>query len=232
MRPSNAATDHLIDMLAEEIADQDARPLLRDERLVNWLARDLCDAQSAEMRAHNEAAATAFANRTRSRISGRRAARVLPINELKLRRASMRATVAQSIQAAAVANCAPLLELAAAAGSGRALWDEMCDEWIEVPNDTPGAKHVAIRIAGDSMLPVLHPRDVILVKLETLPVTGDLVVARLEDDGYVVKRYEKLDSGRVELTSFNPAYDPIVADQRRVAVLGTVVARFHVTAQA
>jgi phage repressor protein C with HTH and peptisase S24 domain len=121
------------------------------------------------------------------------------------------------------------LELAAAAGSGRALWDDICDQWIELPPEAARGKHVAIRVAGESMLPVLQPRDVVLVKIDAPPVDGDLVVARLGDDGYVVKRYERQEGNAVELSSFNPSYKPLLIDQREVSVLGTVVARFRVS---
>ena len=73
---------------------------------------------------------------------------------------------------------------------------------------------------------MLSPRDVILVRLDAVPVVDDLVVARLPDDGFVVKRVASLSGGSLELASFNPEYEPIVVGLHQASVLGTVIARF------
>jgi phage repressor protein C with HTH and peptisase S24 domain len=75
------------------------------------------------------------------------------------------------------------------------------------------------------MEPVLSPRDVILVQLDTVPVVDDLVVARREE-GFVVKRVASLSSREIELASLNAAYDPVKIRRTRSTVLGTVIARF------
>ena len=75
--------------------------------------------------------------------------------------------------------------------------------------------------------PVLEPRDVILIKLDGSPKTNDVVVARIPDEGYVVKRVAGMQNGRIELASFNPDYKPIFIDRHRSSILGTVIARFR-----
>lgn len=137
------------------------------------------------------------------------------------------ATVSQAMAIAGDQRCATMLDLAAAAGTGRAIWDEPCESWLELPPDVPSSRHVALRVEGDSMEPVLTPRDVILVKLDAAPVVDDLVVARLADDGFVVKRVASLSGRSIMLASFNPVYEPIVARRDQVHVLGTVIARFR-----
>jgi phage repressor protein C with HTH and peptisase S24 domain len=109
---------------------------------------------------------------------------------------------------------------------GRALWDEPCETWVELPPDLPADRYVALRVDGDSMEPVLSPHDVILVQLDTVPAVDDLVVARRPEEGFVVKRVASLTSREIELASLNAAYEPVTVRRTRSTVLGTVVARF------
>lgn len=197
-----------------------------DERFLARLARDLRARMSPAERARDERDADAFAQRAALRLAIRRVEESLPRRAPRYRDTPMVATVSQSVLLAAADGCAPLLDLAAAAGAGRALWDEPCDAWLELPADLPPSRYVALRVAGDSMDPVLASRDVMLVKLDTAPCVNDLVVARLPDDGFVVKRVAALANGSIELASFNSAYDPIVVPRDQVAILGTVIARF------
>jgi phage repressor protein C with HTH and peptisase S24 domain len=84
-----------------------------------------------------------------------------------------------------------------------------------------------VKVAGDSMVPVLDQRDVILIQLDTKPRVDDLIVARLPDQSHVVKRVASIRNGRLELASFNPAYAPVyVSRDDPSSVVGTVIARF------
>jgi phage repressor protein C with HTH and peptisase S24 domain len=76
------------------------------------------------------------------------------------------------------------------------------------------------------MAPVLGPREVILIQLDTTPRIDDLIVARLPDQSHVVKRVASIREGRIELASFNPGYDPIFVSRDASSVVGTVIARF------
>jgi phage repressor protein C with HTH and peptisase S24 domain len=152
----------------------------------------------------------------------------LPIRELRYRAAPVIAAVAISMEEASRAQCATILDLAVAAGTGRELWDEPCEEWLELPGDiSPSPRYLAVRVSGDSMSPVLEKSDVILIKLDALPEIDDLVVAKIPDEGYVVKRFAGTKIGRVELASFNPAYDILAIPRDRLTLLGTVIARFR-----
>ncbi len=225
-RTDDDEVDALMRLVGDELERRDDRLHHQSERLLAWLACDLRAAMGVEARARDVRDAELFARRAAARLSVRRAERRLPRRELRQRDAPITATVAQSLPLAAAERCATLLEMAAAAGAGRELWDEPCDTWVELPGDVPSARYVALRVAGDSMLPVLSPRDVILVRIDAVPVVDDLVVARLPDDGFVVKRVASLSGGSLELASFNPAYDPIVVGLQQASVLGTVIARF------
>jgi SOS-response transcriptional repressor LexA len=123
---------------------------------------------------------------------------------------------------AASDRVAPLLDLAVAAGAGRELWDAECEQGIPLPADVPRGAYVALRVAGDSMTPLMHSGDIVLVHLKSALTRGSVIVARVNDGGYVVKQVGRVGDRRVELISMNPVYPPISV--RRVKdVVGQVV---------
>lgn len=137
--------------------------------------------------------------------------------------------VATAVERAADEGCVPWEELAVAAGAGRELWDAPCERWVELPAGFPrgrGARYVALTVAGHSMAPLLHPGDVMLVRLTTRLTRGVVAVVRRPDDGYVVKRVAALRARRIELDSLNPAYQPIEVPRDESLVVGVVVARW------
>ncbi|MEP7174909.1 MAG: S24 family peptidase [Gemmatimonadales bacterium] len=136
--------------------------------------------------------------------------------------------LASMVVAAREARAAPLAELGVAAGSGRELLDEPCDAWVALPADLPTSRYVALRVVGDSMVPLLHSGDVVLVALDLAVRPGAVAVARHPAHGYVVKRVARAVAGRpgLSLASLNPAYPPLELDLRTGALLGPVVLRW------
>jgi hypothetical protein len=120
--------------------------------------------------------------------------------------------------------CVPALEFGVAAGVGRDVWDVPCASWAELPEGVPPGRYVALGVDGRSMEPLLHDGDTILVQLDVEPVRGTVVVARHPDDGYVVKRVEKVGRRAIALESVNPAYGGVEIPRRPGLVLGRVVA--------
>ncbi|MEJ7812828.1 MAG: S24 family peptidase [Gemmatimonadaceae bacterium] len=131
-----------------------------------------------------------------------------------------------AFERATEAECAPWHELSVAAGAGRELWDAPCDRWVRLPSHLPRARYLALTVSGDSMTPLLHPGDVILVKLGHETTRDSIVVARHPDDGYVVKRVGAVSAEHVELTSLNRAYSPIRIPRDERLIVGTVVVRW------
>ena len=117
-------------------------------------------------------------------------------------------------------------ELAIAAGTGHELWETNCDTLIELSSDIPRGQYLALKVAGDSMEPMLHSGDVVLVKLGRDPVVGRVVVARHPDHGYVVKEIGRVTVDAIELRSLNPAFGPVMVPPAPEAVLGTVLLRW------
>ena len=224
--PDDQALDELMRLVGAAIDRQVDDLACTDESLLAWVAADIRAGMLARERAADLANADAFARNLRARLAIQRAERALPRRVLVRRSASMVGTVEQMRRTAMQERAVVMLDLAAAAGSGRELWDEPCDSWLTLPPDIPQSPYVALRVAGDSMTPVLDASDVILVKLDAPLSVDDLVVARLPDDGYVVKRVASVTRTMLTLASFNPEYPAMVVPRDRTTVLGTVIARF------
>ncbi|HST06933.1 MAG TPA: S24 family peptidase [Gemmatimonadaceae bacterium] len=225
-RLDDRSLDELMAAVGKEAELGDHDLARQDERFLFWLANDLRAGLDRDQRSSDERAAAEFAERAVTRLKLRSAEKRLPRRQLDERAASVRATLAHAIPAASRERCATILDLAVAAGSGRELWDEPCDRWLELPDDVPSGRYVALRVAGDSMAPVLGPREVILIALDASPRVDDLVVARLPDQSHVVKRVASMKGSTIELASFNRDYESIFVSRDPSPVVGTVIARF------
>lgn len=171
--------------------------------------------------------AARFARRVRERIAalGRGIRRVDHAPEPAL--ADIAGPLVLAVAAARGTHAAPLAELGVAAGSGRELLDEPCDTWVALPEDFAPGRHLALRVVGDSMIPLLHSGDVVLVDLDRPAHTGEVVVVRHPEHGYVVKRLARAPGGAaLALVSLNPAYPPLELAASPGAVLGPVVLRW------
>src|SRR3954463_536179 len=222
----DGAIDVLMSAVGRESESADENLIYQDERFLFWLANDLRSGLDHDDRSRDQRQAIDFARRTLTSLKVRLVEKRLPRRQLRERAASIRATLAHSVPAASRERCATILDLAVAAGGGRELWDEPCDRWLELPDEIPSGRYVAVRVAGDSMAPVLGPREVILIELDASPRVDDLVVARLPDQSHVVKRVASMKGGTMELASFNSEYGSIFVARDPSPVVGTVIARF------
>jgi SOS-response transcriptional repressor LexA len=194
-----------------------ADPTRREnDQYFEWLARETRLSQTDVEQDATERAAQRFAERmTRRAVTARSMARM-----------SVRTVRGAPRVGTGSRGEAPAWDLSVAAGIGRELWDEPCTSWVRVPRDVPDGRHVALKVAGDSMLPLFHDGDTILVRLGTDISSNQVVVARHPDDGYVVKRIERIERSRIELTSLNDAYAPITIPHDLSLILGVVVLRW------
>lgn len=94
---------------------------------------------------------------------------------------------------------------------------------ILLPDEVPRGRYVAVRVAGDSMEPLLHQGDTVVVKLGSKVARDTVIVARVPDGGYVVKRVGRLTRRTIELRSLNDAYSPIVIARDPRLIAGTVI---------
>jgi len=217
--------DVLVDLAAQAELRREDSPFYTDERLVTWLERDL---ESPERR--NEGWTAEEVHEVAERIRANVMARLLHVamrsGSPPCVREIIPGTIPQVQDDAVAAHAAPQLDLAAAAGAGRDLWDEQCDQWVEMPAELPAGKYIALKVAGDSMSPLFHGGDTVLVKLGPLAKPDSVVLARLADGGYVIKRVSRASPRRLELSSLNSAYPPLQVVRDEHTVVGTVVLRW------
>jgi SOS-response transcriptional repressor LexA len=217
--------DALLIFLGRQLVERTPRLVEDDERFMNWLAKDLRrrpgsldDWSSQRVR------------RVRQRVLERALAERFAVKrgDRLVRRQVEGRALREAVEHAAQARCAPWTPLAAAAGIGRDLWDEECDQWVELPPSTKGGRFVALQVAGDSMTPLLHPGDTILVRLGSAVKRDTIALVRSGDDGYVVKRVGRVGRREIELLSINKSYPPLVLPRDQGDVLGTIIMRWCV----
>ena len=222
--PRDDAREHETDTLialAGALAERTTEP---DPRFLEWQAAELRARRrptaAAELRA--EIRARRLAGGALGARFGVRCLAAIPA----ARPALVTGALSRVIAPAADAGFAPRLELGIAAGSGRVLWDEPCDSWIAIPDDLPRGRYVALTVKGDSMLPLLHSEDVVLVRIGPEISRDAIIVARRPDDGYVVKRVGRVGPASIELLSLNPEFEPTLIERGEGTVAGTVVLRW------
>ena len=200
-------------------------PFYSDERFIEWLDRELGEGgRSGE--GWSQARILRAARRIEAKVEAARLRVACVSGEPPADRALVAGTVAQVRELAASERAAPELDLAAAAGAGRELWDEPCERWIRVPRAMPRGEYLALRVSGDSMTPLVHDGDTVLVKLDPKVSRETVVVARLPEGGYVIKRVAQVTPRAIELASLNPAHPPVSIPPRSDAVVGTVMLRW------
>lgn len=218
--------DLLVQLAGQKCMDELDPSDPRNAPFFEWYARELRERQTSAEREATEERAAAFAKRMVVRWAQRSTGVVDVSRGVPLHQAAEPATIGVALDLVPREVRAPYVDLAVAAGVGRELWDEECTEWAEVPPDVPVGRHLALRVAGDSMAPFIHTGDTVLVRLDERLQRGSVIVARLPDGGYVVKRVGKLERHHIELLSLNPDYPAIRIPKRERTVLGTVVLRW------
>ena len=192
----------------------------------DWLARELREIRSADEGVELEARAKEFAARMKAQHAARTGDMLLVGERPRMRAVDDGETVPESLVHAAAERCAPCVELGVAAGVGRDLWDEPCTAWVELPEEIPQGRYVALTVSGESMEPLLHTGDTILVKVGPAVARDTVIVARHPDDGYVVKRVARVARRTIHLASLNPSFPPVALPRRDDLVVGTVVLRW------
>jgi len=127
-----------------------------------------------------------------------------------------------------------LVDVRAAAGGGAVVESERIvdvlhfkQDWIRHELHASPQDLRLIFVDGESMEPMLHTGDVILVNVGDQAARRDgIYVLRLED-ALLVKRLQRLPGQRVRVTSDNPAYQPfelqMPLEDNGAAIIGRVV---------
>ena len=100
----------------------------------------------------------------------------------------------------------------AQAGIG-ANFEELPLDWQKhLPTDCPDENAFGVEIQGDSMEPKCFAGDIAILMPGHQPRNGDLVVARLEEEGVVLKVFTarmQFQTKMCSFTSYNPVFRPI-----------------------
>lgn len=221
-----AQSDPLINLVGHVERERANSPAFEDPRFVEWLSNEARAAGGGAAEALGRREITALARQVLERASAER----LGVHAARGRARELAhgtpAPVSQLVEESRDAGQTGILDLAAAAGVGRELWDAVVDTCVELPPGLPKARYLALKVAGDSMQPLLHTGDTILVRLGNDVKPDTVVVALVPDSGYVVKRAGRVTRASLELLSLNPEYRPIHIDREEHTVLGTVVLRW------
>jgi hypothetical protein len=217
--------DRLIELWAREDMRRPHSAFYTDGRFIAWMAHEF-RARGAMTEDDQEAELDEIAMRLYERALARRLGdQVVGVRPTE-RVADVPAPPSAAIAEARLMWCAPRYDLSIAAGAGRELWDEPCMSWIQLPPDLPSGDHVALAVQGNSMEPLIHSGDVVLVRLGGELAVDRLIVARGPDDGYVIKRVGRVLGPQVELRSLNPEFEPLLMPNDPSRVLGTVILRW------
>lgn len=210
------------------VSHLDANPGLfaEHEAISVWLVRDAKAREGFLERKVSSEIAAAVASAVTRTLLARRLEKEYPLAPLVTRSAALtgRADVVREV--ARAGRSAPLLDMGVAAGSGRDIFDESLDTWVELPDTAPKGDYVALPVTGESMMPFLRPRDVVLVKLGGEVSVHDVIVAR-RDEGYVVKHVSAVTDREIELSSLDPSWPRVRIPRGERRVVGTVIARMR-----
>lgn len=77
---------------------------------------------------------------------------------------------------------------------------------------------IAVRLRGDSMEPRFKEGDVAIIYPSRKPQTGNLVIAKVRDEGVVFKKFQIISRkpSRFRFISENPVYQPIERDEEEI----------------
>jgi hypothetical protein len=215
----------LAELAARAEMERSDSPYFVDERVVGWLAREVGSPHRSSD-GWSAARIRSAATRLRARAEAARLKVRLVAGSPPVERAAASGMIADVLDVARAMHAAPRLDLGAAAGVGRDLWDEPCEQGVRVPDDAPAGSYVSLRVVGESMDPLLHTGDSVLVQVGSTVARDTVVLARVPDAGYVVKKVGKVTRAQLELQSLNDAFPPIVVPRDERTIVGTVVLRW------
>ena len=214
------------DLLARLAMRHEARrpdsPLYADADIMRWLDEEAMASPPSDTPWSAEQVRSTAA-RIQAAVCARHARLRQRAGAPPLRPATFPGTIPQVVDDAVTERAAPQLDLSAAAGVGRELWDEPCDTWVELPDDVPTGRYLAVRIKGESMVPLFHTGDTILVHVDAPIERGRIILVQMPDGGYAAKKVGRLTRTRIELLSLNPDFGPVVIPREKRRVIGAVV---------
>ena len=216
-------SDPLVDLIGYVERHRMDSPAFEDPRFVRWLTEQ-GTLEDTELLSPTEI--KALSRRIVADLEADRLGVLMPTHVPEPRPLDYAGPVSAVIEEAVARHESALVDLDVAAGPGRELWDVECELCIPLPAELPRGRHLALKVSGESMEPLVHAGDVIVVRLGLDVARDTVIVARGCDDGYVVKRVGTVSRRSIELRSLNPAFPPLHIPRVANVVLGTVVLRW------
>lgn len=212
--------ERLAALVGRELTRDPEHPLWRDERFINWLA---AEAREEYERGHRFTDKE-FRRRGEEFMARAHARKLGLLRDGAVSFVRHGSMAGEHPQPRPVrSGPVPVVELGIAAGVGRELWDEPVSSWVEMPRDMPVGEYVALRIIGDSMSPLMHTGDTVLVRVGSEVRRDTVIVARHPDDGYVCKRVSRIRRAAIELSSVERGRPRIVIPRDPACIVGTVM---------
>jgi SOS-response transcriptional repressor LexA len=160
-----------------------------DPRFVEWLAREarVEQARGPDRDALSPDEIRSLARRIQARVHAERFGVRNDGIAVSVMQEQPSRPVSRFVEEFRGTNRAAVLSLGVAAGVGRELWDAPVDSWVQIPDDLPHGRYLALTVSGDSMSPLMHTGDTVLVRLGPDVTPDTVIVALVPDHGYVVK---------------------------------------------
>jgi hypothetical protein len=213
----------IAEALGRELAHRDDAELWSEEPFLEWLGADVRARMEHQARGGSEEdSMLRQGRRLRARMLARQSGIGIIDAPPRLTLPTRRGTPSSVIEEALASHAVACVDLAAAAGVGRELWDEPAEHWVALPAGVPRMRAIALRIAGESMAPLLRSGDTVLVELGPTLARGRVIVARRPDHGYVCKRVERVGRRDVLLSSLDLDYGTMTIPRDPILIVGTV----------
>ncbi|MGH7719456.1 MAG: S24 family peptidase [Gemmatimonadaceae bacterium] len=218
-------TELLAQLVGSHLARRPDPAAWRDERFLEWKMRQLAERPEARRDATwSDEELLEFGRRMLARASAKRLAVRQMSGAPDGRLPSVVALPSQAFEYAEQTGSMPYVDLAAAAGAGRDMWDEPVERWVELPPGVPRGRYLALKVDGNSMAPLMHTGDTVLVRIGAKVRRETVIVARHPEDGYVCKVVHRIRGSTVELRSLDPERPIITIPRDDRLIVGTVVA--------
>lgn len=97
--------------------------------------------------------------------------------------------------------------------------DVQTDEWEEISERAGlSAEHIGIRVKGDSMVPDIKDKDILIIRIQSDVENGETAIIRINGEEWTVKKVKKTTDG-IMLLPTNPAYEPLFYNKQQIEQL-------------
>ncbi|MCX6749824.1 MAG: helix-turn-helix domain-containing protein [Candidatus Pacearchaeota archaeon] len=112
------------------------------------------------------------------------------------------------------------------AGNPNEIPEDLIIGGVDLPLSIARGADYVLKVSGMSMKEEgIDENDIVLIRLQKYAENGQIVIARVNDENYVIKRFRQKD-GRTWLESANSIYEPITDNFEVVGIIKGLVKKF------